>query len=281
MVNKNKVGIIIQARMGSSRLPGKIAMKLPYNGELSVIEHIIARAKAANPEYMVAVATSMNPENDWLAGIAHKQEVQLFRGDENDVLSRYAMVAQQHKLDTIVRLTGDNPCIDSTFINQAVEEHITKRADYTYTQGLPLGMNVEVVSNTALQRAHQQGHTPNNREHVTHFIHQNPDKFTLYYPKVLPRNISCADTRLTVDTPQDYALMCILYEQLYTQNNLFGLADINTFLDANPWATAINHQVIQKQAYQSFEEERQAAIELLDKNGFKHTITLINEKYPT
>ncbi|EAY31999.1 glycosyltransferase family protein [Microscilla marina] len=269
---KNKVGIIIQARMGSSRLPAKIALKLPYSGELSVIEHIIARSKAVNPDYLIAVATSVNAENDLLAAMTSQQGVVLFRGDEEDVLSRYAAITQQYQLDTIVRLTGDNPCIDPVYIEKAIEEHATHKADYTYTQGLPLGMNVEVVSNTALQIAHEQGIDQNEREHVTYFVRQRPDQFVLHYPQVLSDEQDCAQYRLTLDTPSDYALMCLLYQQLYSHNHLFGFNEIMEFFKENPWVKAINQDVFQKNAYQSFEEEKADALELLAKNGFMYTI---------
>ncbi|OJJ19306.1 hypothetical protein BKI52_21060 [marine bacterium AO1-C] len=267
----NKIGIIIQARMGSSRLPGKIAKRLPYRGEFSVLEHIILRAKSIHPDYLVAVATSEHSDNDWVETITQKHQVVCFRGDEEDVLSRYYTLATQHQLDHVVRLTGDNPCIDPYYIKVAIQKHLEQNIDYTYTQGLPLGMNVEVISFTALKASNKLGGTPPDREHVTHYVRQNSDKFTLQFINVLSEKQDFDNYRLTLDTSQDYALMCLLYERLYPLNHLFGFREIIDLLEKEPWVLTINQQVIQKQAYNSFEDEKMAAVSLLEKNGFTYT----------
>lgn len=266
-----KRGIIIQARMGSSRLPSKIAIKLPITSKYSILEQIIRRAKAVDSVDLVAIATSNKPENEPLETMTNVHQVILFRGDEEDVLSRYQAIAEQHQLQTIVRLTGDNPCVDPIYVAQAIQTHEQRQAAYTYTKGLPLGMNIEVISAKALQIAHQQGHTATDREHVTHFFRQNPDKFTVHYPHVLPQQQDYSALRLTIDTPQDYSLMNMLYQQCYTQNELFGFKEIKAFFQQYPWAQTINQHVPQKQQYSSLEDEKIAALALLEKNGFTYT----------
>ncbi|WP_291726750.1 glycosyltransferase family protein [Bernardetia sp.] len=273
---KHNVGIIIQARMGSTRLEGKILFKLPYRSSVSVLEQIIRRAKATKNADKVVVASSINSENDILENIL-KDKCLLFRGDEENVLSRFYSIAKENNFETIVRLTADNPCFDPIYIEKAISEHISNNADYTYTKGLPLGMNVEVLSFSALEEAHQNASKKAETEHVTPYITSKPQKYKLHYPQVISKKEEIEKWRLTMDNPTDYSLMCLLYENLYKDNPLFGWKEINTFLSQRPWAVAINQSNFQKQIFTSFEEEKTTAIQLLRQNDLLHTANYLNK----
>lgn len=271
MVNK-KVGIIIQARMASSRLPNKILLKLPYDGETSIIEHIVKRSKASKNANQVVVATSENPENDILEEVL-RGKCKVFRGSEENVLSRFYLIAEKFKFDTIVRLTADNPCFDSIYIDKAIDLHIENNADYTYTKGLPLGMNIEVLSFSSLKDAHKNANKVEELEHVTPYVSSNPQKYKLYSPEL---SSDYFDWRLTTDTPSDYALMCLLYKDLYSKNNLFGYKEIKKLLQENPWATLINKDNHQVNVYETLADEKQDAIMILNKNGLYKTANFLN-----
>lgn len=282
MVNRNhQTGIIIQARMGSTRLEGKILLKLPHTSSISVLEQIIDRAKATKNADQIVVASSINAENNVLENIL-KDKCLLFRGDEENVLSRFYLIAKEHSFNTIVRLTADNPCFDPIYIEKAITEHITNKADYTYTKGLPLGMNVEVISFSALQDASQNATKQVEKEHVTPYITSKPQKYKLHYPKVVDKNEletneDIEKWRLTIDNPTDYSLMCLLYENLYSSNSLFGYKEIKEFLSVRPWAVRINQDNFQKQPFNSLEEEKEKAIQLLLKNDFIHTANYLKK----
>jgi spore coat polysaccharide biosynthesis protein SpsF len=144
-----------------------------------------------------------------------------------------------YNLNVVVRLTGDNPAIDPFYINQAVEFHLAQKADYTLTTGLPLGTNLEVISQVALAAAYAQAIRPEEREHVTPYLRRNPGgQFRLLtLPLTVPTPLR--DLRLTLDYPSDYALLHILFSQLPEQ---FMLADVQDLLLKYPWLTQINHQ---------------------------------------
>ncbi|WP_051203350.1 cytidylyltransferase domain-containing protein [Hugenholtzia roseola] len=279
MVNlgaNHKVGIIIQARMGSSRLKGKILLKLPFYGKESVLEQIIKRAKAVENANEVWVASSINAENQVLEPLL-KDKCALYRGDEDDVLSRFYEIAKAQHFDTIVRLTADNPCFDPIYIQKAIDAHIQAAADYTYTKGLPLGMNVEVLSFRALETAFQNATSTEEKEHVTPYVTKKPEQFRLHYP-IFFENEVYSDWRLTMDTQTDYALMCLLYENLYLQNPIFGFKAISPFIETNPWVLLINKENRQKKIYASFSQEVEDVKILLKNEGFMHTLKVIENE---
>lgn len=242
---KSNVGIIIQARMGSSRLPGKVLKSLPYDSKETVLGQIVHRAKAVPNASKLIVATSTQPENDVLKEALTPDDVSLFRGSENNVLERYYLAAKKYKLDTIVRLTADNPCIDPYYISQAIDQHHQAEADYTHTQGLPLGTNVEVIAFSALELIFQKAKDEASKEHVTYYMHKYPEKFKIHQPHWQPQAAPKTHWRLTLDTPSDYAFICYLYEQLYPKNQLFDLKDIAQLITEKPWILDINSHVQQ------------------------------------
>lgn len=203
-----RAGIILQARFGSSRLPGK-ALATVRNR--TVLEHCLSRliASGAAP---VVLATTTRPEDDALETIARSVGVGVFRGDVNDVLGRYVSAAQAFDFDVIIRATGDNPCVDIDAPGRLLDVLRSHQADYACEEGLPYGAAVEAVTRDALQRANHETHHVEDREHVTLYVRRNPGAFRVVLTPA-PSALRRPDVRVTVDTAIDLAHV----RQLYTR----------------------------------------------------------------
>ncbi len=202
----DKVGIIVQARMGSTRLPGKVMR--PLLGR-PMIDHIVERLRDCRSAHMVILATSDLEADTGLADHAAAIGVTVFRGSETDVLDRYYCCAKIHRLDHVVRATGDNPFVDADEADSLIKMHISERFDYSSSMPeaggqLPIGSGLEVMTFAALETSWQKGREANHREHVNEFILENPALFRLGV-LVAPKNKQAAGLRLTVDTEQDFA----------------------------------------------------------------------------
>lgn len=240
---------LIQARLGSSRLPGKSRLPLPLaalGDEQTILGHVVSRARRAASVSEVMVATTTQPLDDPLAALASRLGAGVFRGDEQDVLGRFAgALAQAGSFATVVRLTADNPAIDPDFLNAAVAHHLATGADYTHTTGLPLGTNLEIISASALLRAHAEARQPDEREHVTPYLRRHPELFQLE-ALALAVPPAVAALRLTVDYPSDYALLSLLFSQLGTNFSLTDPAGLPALLAHHPWLAAINGDNVQR-----------------------------------
>jgi spore coat polysaccharide biosynthesis protein SpsF len=240
---------LIQARLGSSRLPGKSMLPLPLaavGDEQTILGHVVRRVRRAAAVRQVLVATTTQPLDDPLAALAARLGIGVFRGDEQDVLGRFSgALMHAGSFDTVVRLTADNPAIDPAFIDAAVAHHLATRADYTYTSGLPLGTNIEVVSAQALRRAHQEATQPDEREHVTPYLRRHPELFRLE-TLALAVPPAVAALRLTVDYPSDYALLNMLFSDLGPHFSLTDPAGLPALLARHPWLVAINEANMQR-----------------------------------
>jgi len=264
-----KVGAIIQARARSRRLSGKVLLKLPFNGPHSIVDNVISRARRVVSIDAVIIATSRDSENDAIAASVKKSGAGVFRGSEDNVLERFYQAATENGLTTIVRLTADNPCIDPNFIDRALREHAKRAADYTRTVGLPIGMNVEVISTAALKRVFETAERADDKEHVTLYVNRNPAQFqTVRVDLTMP---GYADLRLTVDWESDYAFACFLYDHLYHKDPYFGLDKVMELLGRHPWARKINGALRQDRQFASLKEELNGAVELMELHDFRHT----------
>lgn len=234
---------LIQARLGSSRLPGKSALPLPLGATheaQTILGHVVGRARRARLVDKIIVATTKQVPDDELVILAGRLGVAAFRGDEQDVLGRFAgALAHAGEVKAIVRLTADNPALDPAFLDAAVAHHLASGADYTHTTGLPLGTNLEVISAAALRRAHAEATQPDEREHVTPYLRRHPELFRLEtLPLAVPPAV--AALRLTIDYPSDYALLSLLFTELGTDFSLTDPAGLPALLVQYPWLTAIN-----------------------------------------
>jgi len=195
------VGIIIQARMGSSRLPGKVLRLI--DGK-PLLERILGRLGRLRHAAMVVVATSTKPLDGVIADWCAARGVTCFRGDEADVLDRYWQCACLYDFAHIVRLTADNPFTDIEELDRLLEMHLAQGYDYSHSFGqMPLGVGAEVFTRQALGKSHAQGHKPNHREHVNEYIEEQPELFRIGRLEV-PAAKLAPTLRLTVDTEEDW-----------------------------------------------------------------------------
>ncbi len=239
-------GIIIQARTNSSRLPGKVLKPLPYKSDTTVLQQIIRRVRSAADIDHIIIATTIREDDDKVVEIAKKENVRYYRGSEMDVLDRYYNAALENNLDTIIRITGDCPCIDPEIINQVLFSYKNSDCDYasnTMLRTYPRGMDVEVFSIKALKRAHAQAVEPHEREHVTLFLYQNCDNFKCLNVAA-ENNENNSEIRITLDTYEDYMLLCSIYD--YLQKPDFSLNEILQLFKEKPWLSQINSNVKQK-----------------------------------
>ena len=195
------IGLVIQARMGSSRLPGKVLRPV---GALPLLAHVTGRLAQIKQNHPVIVATSTNPGDDLIAAWCKRAEITSFRGNEEDVLERYVECATLHQFQHIVRLTADNPFTDIEELERLIELHIKSGFDYTHSFGMmPLGVGAEIFTHEALVRSHHDGKALNHREHVNEYIQENPQLFRIGILDV-PTHKCAPQLRLTVDTEQDW-----------------------------------------------------------------------------
>ena len=258
-----KKGIIIQARVDSTRLPGKILFKLPFNSNFIVLEQVIKRCKNVNNLDEIIIATTNKENDDVLEKITKFDGIRIFRGNECNVLERFYYAAKIYKLDIIIRLTGDNPCIDPLLISTILENHIRNGADYTKTEGYSIGLDVEVFNFNALEKAYKNATKDYEKEHVTPYINRNPKIFKINEIKA-PQELYAPDIRITLDTEEDYALLCAVFDYLYPKNKYFNAYDILNLFNKKPWLKLINKKIIQKKIFNTLEEELKEAVKILD-----------------
>lgn len=201
---------VVQARMRSTRLPGKVLAEL---GGRPLLAFLLRRLARSGPDHLV-VATSDAGEDDPVAELAAAEGADVVRGPEEDVLARFALALDRFPADTVVRVTGDCPLVDPALVRRAIEVRETTGADYvsnTLVRTFPDGLDVEVVDAEALQRAAVEAVDPVEREHVTPYVYRRPERFALRsfrHPVVL------SEHRWTVDTPDDLALVASIVDRL-------------------------------------------------------------------
>lgn len=262
---QKKVGVIVQARTSSTRLPGKVLKELPYGSGISVLEQVIRRLKRSKKTDEIIIATTTGEEDDGIVQIADKEKVKWFRGSKDDVLSRYYFAAKENKLDIIVRITSDCPCIDAEIMDKFIQAHLTNKVDYTQrsaSKPFAHGLDVEVFSFWSLEKAHWEARLEPEREHVTPYIYNNPAIFKILKIEA-PDNMSFPDLRLTLDTEEDYAQLCILFSHLYPMDPYFSASDIYELFNDQPWIKLINKKVVQKRVFNTLKEELQEAVKVL------------------
>lgn len=203
-------GIIIQARMASTRLPGKVLKQL---AGIALLEHIIRRAGMVEQQVQIVVATTDQLQDDAIVHFCHERDTKVFRGSENHVLNRYVQCARQYSFDYVVRLTADNPFVDYEEIDRLILRHLHTKADYTCShRNLPVGVGAEIFYFSALERSLKKGVLPHHVEHVNEYILEHPDEFLLEELTV-PAAKNRPDIRLTVDTPEDFRRAAFICEQ--------------------------------------------------------------------
>ena len=246
-----KVVGILQARMGSTRLPGKVL--LPAAGK-SLIRHMLDRVKRSSTIDELWLVTSNDGANDPLANEVEKAGVAVFRGSEDDVLSRYAAVVERTAADWVVRLTGDCPLHDPALIDAVVNYATAYDSEFDYVCNslqptYPDGLDVEVFTSAALVRANKEANSALQREHVTPFIHRyhdGPGPFRVGH-FIGPADFS--HLRWTVDEQADYEVVKEIFEALYPINPVFGWMDILALTTRRPELIIKNSHIIRNEGY--------------------------------
>jgi len=220
---------ILQARMSSSRLPGKVLM--PLAGAPMIVRQIERVSRARRIDRLV-VATSVDVSDDPLADVVRREGVAVFRGDLADVQARFIGALDQYgPADHVVRLTGDCPLADPVVIDATIDKVVSAGADYGSNtpphRTYPKGLDVEVMTAAALRAAAARATTPEEHEHVTWILHQRPD---LWRQVFLSQGPEEGDVRWTVDFPHDYAFVAAVYDALYPLNPAFTSDDVRAFV---------------------------------------------------
>ncbi|MBB6281989.1 cytidylyltransferase domain-containing protein [Geobacillus subterraneus] len=237
-----KTIIIIQARMGSSRLPGKVLMPL---GNTVVLDYVVSRCQQVKAIEEVIVATSTLTQDDVIENWCQEHQVSCFRGSEDDVLARYYECAKLYHPDSIIRVTADCPFVDYELANQIVGAMKAEPADIVIVRGeLPRGLVVEMVSFSALEYIYHHGKEPRHREHVTYYAYEFLDEFTCTYVQA-PKVIQQPQLRITLDTEEDYQL-CAAVANHFEGNRLVRSSEVVQFLLDHPDVAKLNAHVQQK-----------------------------------
>ncbi len=201
------MGIIIQARMGSTRFPGKVLKEIETK---TLLEHILFRLEKLKYSCNIIIATSKLEQDNIIEDFCKRNDIDCFRGSEVNVLERYYLCAKQNAFTHIVRLTGDNPFTDIEELDNLIKLHIETKADYSRSfYSLPKGVGAEIFTFEALEKSYNFGTKANHIEHVNEYIEENEDKFKIEELKVnIEKNRP--DISLTVDTLDDYKKACFI-----------------------------------------------------------------------
>lgn len=254
-VRRPRTVAIIQARMGSSRLPGKVMQKI---AGLPMLSHVVARARKANLLDQVIVATSTHSTDNAIAGYCFWHDITCFRGSETDVLDRYHQAAQHANAEVVVRLTADCPLHDAQVIDSVIAAFMRGTFDYVSNIDPPTypdGVDTEVFTSAALERAWREAQLPSEREHVTPYLRAGHAGFRA--ANVAQAN-DASHLRWTVDELADLAFVRAVYHAMRTPH--FGMNDVLILLRDNPHLHQINGQIPRNLGYlRSLEADRKAA----------------------
>lgn len=237
-----KTIIIIQARMGSSRLPGKILKPLGYVDSLT---YVTERCRKIEGISEVIVATSNLLQDDAVEAWCIEHNIACYRGSEDDVLDRYMKCAEQYNPDYIMRVTSDCPFVDYEIASEMVtlmQEHQVDIIDLA--SDLPRGLAVEMISYKALQYIYEHSHENRHREHVTYYAYEFKEQFTRV-DYIAPTNRHYPELRITLDTAEDYALLCHVADH-YASAIDVSSGDVIQYLIAHPDVVQLNAHIEQK-----------------------------------
>jgi len=237
-----KVVAIVQARMGSTRLPGKVLQDL--EGE-TVLARVVNRLRRSRLIDELLVATTDRAADDEIVTECRSLGVHVSRGDQDDVLDRYFRAAQLAKAEIVVRITSDCPLIDPEITDKTIATFLEANPDYasnSLVRTYPRGLDTEVMSFATLGRAWQEARKPHEREHVTPYVYQHPAEFKLLS---VTGEADHSAHRWTVDTPEDLELVRAIYSRL-KGNSTFGWRDVLEVLDCEPGLMELNRSVVQK-----------------------------------
>ena len=238
---------IVQARMGSTRLPGKALLPL---GGTTVLGCVVDRLRAGKELHDIVIATSIDPSDDAVVREAQRLDVRISRGPLSDVLGRYAEAMHAVDADPVVRITADCPLIDGTLIDTMLASYRLQPCDYfsnTLERTFPRGLDTEIVAARALEVARTEADRPYEREHVTPFLYGHPERFALR-SYVAADGSNRSDLRWTLDTPDDYRFLQCVYETVvHVRPRDVTTQSVLDALERDPALRGINATVRQKE----------------------------------
>jgi spore coat polysaccharide biosynthesis protein SpsF len=234
---------IVQARMSSTRLPGKVL--LPLAGR-AVLTHVLERLSCCLTLSEVVVATSVDVSDDALAQWCLDQGVQVFRGSLYDVLDRYYQCALSHQAQAVVRITADCPALDPTLVDEVVQGFHSGAYDLFYLGGeFPDGLDCAVFSFSALQRAWREAKFPSEREHVGPYVVNHPEWFRIGH---LDKFKGLSHHRWTLDEPRDLAFLQTVFERLQRPDGRpFLTQELLDLLDREPQLAQVNDGIVRNE----------------------------------
>lgn len=246
---------IIQARIGSTRLPQKVLLDLKGK---TVLEHVVERVKRSNKISEVIVATTINTEDLEIVKLCSNKGIRVFCGSEDDVLDRFYQVAKLVNPKHIVRITADCPLIDPDIIDKTIDLHLYKNSDYTcntLNETFPDGLDIEIFTYEALEKAWKEAKLTSEREHVTPYIRNHKEIFKI---SGLENKQNLSKKRWTIDEYDDYEFLKVVFENVYVSNPDFRMNDILKYLRKNPDVERINNQIVRNEGYlKSLKEDRE------------------------
>jgi spore coat polysaccharide biosynthesis protein SpsF len=236
-----KVTVVLQARTGSTRLPGKVLLQA---AGATLLERMVERVCAARTPSEVVIATTELAADDAIVGAARRAGVGCVRGHATDCLDRHVAAARATSADAVVKIPSDCPLIDPDTIDRVIGAFLTED-DIDYASNLhpptwPDGFDVEVMTRGALETAWREATRPLDREHTTPFLWDNPERFTTLNVRWQTGLDYSQSHRLVLDYPEDYAVIRAVYDELWSAGRTFALDDILALLDAHPALAATN-----------------------------------------
>lgn len=254
-MTKGKTVAIIQARIGSTRLPDKVLKSILGK---PMLWHIVQRVKRAKLIDKIVVATSTSPDDKRIIQFCKKNKIPYFAGSENDVLDRYYHAAKKFDAQIVVRITGDCPLIDPEIIDETIRNFTKENYDYVAIatgagvinekiKKFPDGFDCEVFLFKVLETTYKLAKTPVEREHPTMLIWKNSKRFKLGR---LTSKKDYSSLRFTVDYPTDLEFVRKIYQKLYNKNPFFSFGEIISLINENPKILSINQQNIGKEGYE-------------------------------
>ena len=241
-----KVVAVVQARMGSTRLPGKVSMDI---GGETCLSRVVRRLSRATRIGQIVIATTTSSADEVIVKIATNLAVECFRGSERDVLSRYVGAAEKFDAGAVVRVTSDCPLIDPELADQVVGEGVAGGIDFASNDGppaYPRGLDVEFATASALREAARIALEPHHREHVTPIFRERAD---LFRTRVLGAEREYGRYRWTLDTPEDLELIRAIYAHFENRDD-FTWRDVVALMENSPHLLAINAHIMQKPVHQ-------------------------------
>jgi spore coat polysaccharide biosynthesis protein SpsF len=236
----DKVLTIIQARKSSTRLPSKVLLDLEGK---SVLEHVIFRLQRCKLAGELIVATTVNREDLQIVKRCAEIGIGVYCGCEEDPLERYYQAAGLFGGSHIIRIKADCPLIDPEIVDDAIRLHLESGADYTgntLKRTYPIGQDVEILTYATLKRVWQNASLFSEREHITLYIPKHPDIFNIEHLEYA-ENLS--GKRWTMDYPEDYELIRVIFKNLYPKDPAFGMRDVLDFLSRNPTLESLNSHI--------------------------------------